>query len=256
MGEGGKDALGVGFDGSLRLELHASTLMSDAGLIPYRQLDEALGTKAMAGSILQDQRTGRNTRHTMTALLRQSVYSRLAGYEDTNDADRICVGPTMRCIVGGRAGDARAASTSQIRRFETQSLILHIRRLRVSPNPAGGGGLGMSAIHRLNQEQTRGAGGHAAGALTLGPARGNHANERRSCHQVMCLCESYTMRIATIVYHALPQGGPAWLAEDGLENVGLGDVCGVIRTRTGPREVASPTVVETVPCLPGSGVSP
>ena len=122
MGEGGRDALGVGFDGSLRLEFHGSTLTSDAGLIPYRQLDEALGTTAMAGSILQDQRTGRNTRHTMTALLRQSVYSRLAGYEDTNDADRLCVDPTMRCIVGGRARDARAASTSQMGRFETQVL--------------------------------------------------------------------------------------------------------------------------------------
>jgi len=183
----------------------------------------------MAGSILQDQRTGRNTRHTMTALLRQSVYSRLAGYEDTNDADRLCVDPTMRCIVGGRAGDARAASTSQMGRFETQSLILHIGRLRVSPNPAGGGGFGMNAIHRLNQEQTRG-----------GRARFRCAHARSSTGQS---CErtpitpsndaslrGLTVQSAAIGYLALSRGGPAWLAADHLENVGsrLSRVAGLL----------------------------
>jgi len=75
----------------------------------------------------------------MTALLRQSVYSRMAGYEDTNDADRLCVDPTMRCIVGGLCRDSRAASTSQMGRFQTQVLILRIGPLRVSPIPAAGG---------------------------------------------------------------------------------------------------------------------
>ena len=70
----------------------------------------------------------------------QSVYSRLTGIEDTNDADRMCVDPTMRCIVGGRAGDSRAAWTSRMMPFETQVPILQrIGRLRVSPNPGGSG---------------------------------------------------------------------------------------------------------------------
>ena len=58
----------------------------------------------------------------MTALLRQAVYGRLAGYEDTNDAERLRVDPALRQIVGGRAKEHLAASTSQMSRFETEIL--------------------------------------------------------------------------------------------------------------------------------------
>jgi hypothetical protein len=102
MGERGKDALRVVFDVGLKLEFHGAKVTSDGGLIPYRELDETFGLTDRTENLLRDRRTGKNTQHTMTALLRQSIYSRLAGYEDTNDAERLSVDPAMRHVIGGR----------------------------------------------------------------------------------------------------------------------------------------------------------
>ena len=122
MGEARKDALRVDFDRSVKLEFHGSTVSSDDGLLAYRELDNALGLTAMADHALTDLRTGSNVQHSMRALLHQSVYSRLAGYDDLNDAERLAIDPVMRRVVGGRAVDRAAASTSQMGRFETDVL--------------------------------------------------------------------------------------------------------------------------------------
>ena len=122
MGDSQNDPLRVDFDRQLKLEFHGSTVTSDAGLLAYRELDDALGLTSTAASGLHDTRTGQNTQHGLLALLRQALYSRLAGYEDVNDAERLCLDPVMRIVVGGRAKDQTAASTSEMARFETETL--------------------------------------------------------------------------------------------------------------------------------------
>lgn len=122
MGEARQEALRVNFDRKLKLEFHGVKVTSDAGLLAYRELDDVFGMTDMVACQLRDNRTGKNTQHSVTALLRQSVYSRLAGYDDTNDAERLCVDPAMRQVIGERAKDKTAGSVSQMGRFETEIL--------------------------------------------------------------------------------------------------------------------------------------
>ena len=121
-GESDRRLLRPFFDRRLKFEFHGSRITSDAGLLAYRELDEALGLTTLAGDVIADSRTGKNGWHGIIGLLRQSVYGRLAGYEDVNDADRLGRDPAMRWIVGGRAVERGGASTSQMGRFETELL--------------------------------------------------------------------------------------------------------------------------------------
>src|SRR5919206_818954 len=121
-GEASGVDLQVAFDRRIKLEFLGSKLTSDAGLLAFRELDEALGLSQRAAELLADTRSGQNSRHTLIAQFRQSVFGRLAGYEDVNDADRLAHDPAMRWIVGGRAVTHKAASASQMGRFETEVL--------------------------------------------------------------------------------------------------------------------------------------
>jgi hypothetical protein len=117
-----KEHLRVAFDRRLKLEFHGARITSDAGLLAYRELDDALGLTAMGVSALAEGRRGKNIRHRRLGLLRQAVYGRLAGYEDVDDAERLARDPAMRAIVGQEGLDRPAASTSEMGRLETEWL--------------------------------------------------------------------------------------------------------------------------------------
>ena len=121
-GETDRGALRLNFDRRVLLQFRGSAITSDAGLLPYRELDDALGLTDTGADMLVDARTGKNGRHRLGGLLRQSVFGRLAGYEDVNDAERLCRDPAMRWLVGDRAITGAAASASQMGRFETKWL--------------------------------------------------------------------------------------------------------------------------------------
>jgi|HubBroStandDraft_6_1064221.scaffolds.fasta_scaffold11828_4 hypothetical protein len=122
VGETDRGALRLDFDRRLMLRFRGSAITSDGGLLAYRELDDVLALTTTGGEILADARTGKNGRHQLVGLLRQSVFGRLAGYEDVNDAERLCRDPAMRWVVGGRAPMGQAASASQMGRFETEWL--------------------------------------------------------------------------------------------------------------------------------------
>ncbi|HZH05613.1 MAG TPA: IS1380 family transposase [Lautropia sp.] len=119
-GEAQDGALGLVFDRRLKLEFRGTKITSDGGLLACRALDDTLGLSETAGDVLTDTRTGANGRHSLVGQFRQSVFGRLAGYEDVNDADRLAHDPAMRWVVGGAAVTGQAASTSQMGRFETE----------------------------------------------------------------------------------------------------------------------------------------
>jgi hypothetical protein len=122
MGEARPEPLRVDFDRRIKLEFHGARITSDGGLLAYGELEDAVGLIDTAVATLSDGRRGKNIRHRLAALLRQSVLGRLAGYEDVNDAQRLARDPAMRAIVGREGFDRAAASSSQMGRFETEWL--------------------------------------------------------------------------------------------------------------------------------------
>ena len=122
MGGSGRDAPRVHFDARVRLEFRGATITSDAGLLACRDLDEALGLTETSTSYLQESRGGRNAQHELAPPLRQSVYGRLAGHEDTNDAARLARDPAMRVVASRRASEKQAAPINTLSRFKTEVL--------------------------------------------------------------------------------------------------------------------------------------
>src|SRR5260370_1566204 len=102
-GESKSEALRLDFDRRLMLQFRGSVITSNGGLLAYRELDDVLALTTSGGGRLAEPRTGQNRRHVLVGLLRQSVFGRLAGYEDVNDAGPLCRDPAKRWWARGHA---------------------------------------------------------------------------------------------------------------------------------------------------------
>src|SRR5438128_5061563 len=122
MGEKQNQSFQPSFNASLKIDFQGSRVTSDGGLILVRELDERLGFGELIQQHLTDSRRGKNAQFAFVDLLRQSVYSRLAGYEDLDDAERLSQDPTFRLIGSERNWDRGAALTSRLQSFETEML--------------------------------------------------------------------------------------------------------------------------------------
>jgi Transposase DDE domain group 1 len=126
---GGKAAVGerqeqpfqLSFNGRLRVDFQGARVTSDGGLLLVRELDERLGFGEFIKRHLTDERA-KNTQLPLADLVRQSIYSRLAGYEDVNDAERLSQDPAFRLIGSSRIWERGAALTSRLQSFETELL--------------------------------------------------------------------------------------------------------------------------------------
>ncbi len=111
----------LSFNAALKVEFQGSRVTSDGGLILVRELDERLGFSDLIAQHLTDPR-GTNTQFPLADLVRQSVYRRLAGYKDVNDAERLSHDPTFRLIGSETIWERGAALTSRVHSFETELL--------------------------------------------------------------------------------------------------------------------------------------
>jgi hypothetical protein len=109
----------LSFNSSLKVDFQGARVTSDGGLILVRELDERLGLSVLIERHLIDSRRGKNVQLPLSDLLRQSVYSRLAGYADVNDAERLSQDPTFRLIGSKKILERGAALTSRLQSFET-----------------------------------------------------------------------------------------------------------------------------------------
>jgi hypothetical protein len=180
-GESNDEVLKLDFDRRLMLQFRGSVVTSDAGLLAYRELDDALGLSTMAGETLADARTGRNGRHALVGLLRQSVLGRLAGYEDVNDAERLRHDPAMRWIVGGKAAQGSAASPSQMGRFETQWLAAPANFSSLTDLSGYWIDLERIAIRRLPTDR-KFSSGSASGKIKASGLRKRRSKSRPTCN--------------------------------------------------------------------------
>lgn len=105
-------------------------ISGDAGLLPIRQFDEAIGFTEAFAAALTDLRYAPSVAHSLSEMVRCRIYGILADYPDQNDHDVLRSDPIFK-LIAGRALDADdLASQPTISRFENAIDVPSLRRLQ------------------------------------------------------------------------------------------------------------------------------
>jgi hypothetical protein len=102
---------------------------SDAGLLPFRQLDEQLGLTRQFAEALSDRRRASLIDHSFVEMTRARIYGILADYADQNDHDVLRSDPIFKLICGRSIDDPDLASQPTLSRFENAIGVESFRRL-------------------------------------------------------------------------------------------------------------------------------
>jgi len=104
-------------------------LTCDAGLLPIRQFDEAIGLTERFAAALTDLRYQPSVVHSVREMVRMRIYGILADYPDQNDHDVLRSDPVFKLIAGRSPDGEDLASQPTLSRFENAIGVRSLRRL-------------------------------------------------------------------------------------------------------------------------------
>jgi len=111
------------------VEPSAAQISSDAGLLPFRQLDESLGLTRQFAAALTDRRQAAFIDHTFLEMVRARIYGILADYPDQNDHDVLRSDPIFKLLCGRSIQGKDLASQPTLSRFENAIEVRSFFRL-------------------------------------------------------------------------------------------------------------------------------
>src|SRR4051795_7281749 len=114
----------------VEVEISASPLTSDAGLLPIRQFDERIRLTEHFAAALEDRRDPAFVERSLLSMVRQRIYGILADYEDRNDHDTLRSDPAFKLIADRLPDAPDLASQPTLSRFENAVTIPDLWRLR------------------------------------------------------------------------------------------------------------------------------
>jgi len=103
---------------------------SDAGLLPFRQLDEKLGFTRQISDAIVDRRNPSQIGHSFLEMTRMRVYGILADYADQNDHDVLRSDPIFKLLCDRSITGDDLASQPTLSRFENAVDVGSFVRLR------------------------------------------------------------------------------------------------------------------------------